>query len=46
MGRLCKIVLLEGGQLAGLIIDFGLGVSAVASYEIKRVDTDFFSEEG
>lgn len=40
-----KIVLLDGEQVADLMIDFGLGVSAVASYDVKRVDTDFFSEE-
>lgn len=37
-----KIVLIDGEELAQLMIDFGLGVSPVASYEVKRVDTDFF----
>jgi restriction system protein len=41
-----KIVLLDGEQVTELMINFGLGVSGVASYEIKRVDSDFFSEEG
>ena len=41
-----KIVLLDGQQVAELMIDFSLGVSVVASYEVKRVDGDFFSEEG
>ena len=41
-----KIVLLDGEQVAELMIDYGLGVSGVASYEVKRVDSDFFSEEG
>ncbi|MEY3775080.1 MAG: hypothetical protein RLZZ129_1860 [Verrucomicrobiota bacterium] len=40
-----KIVLLDGGEVAELMIDFGLGVSSVASYEVKRVDSDYFSEE-
>lgn len=40
-----KIVLLDGEQVADLLIDFGLGVSGVASYEVKRVDSDYFSEE-
>jgi restriction system protein len=41
-----KIVLLDGSEVAELMIDFGLGVSSVASYEVKRVDSDYFSEEG
>jgi restriction system protein len=40
-----KIVLINGRQLAGLMVDFGIGVNTVSSYEIKRVDTDYFAEE-
>ncbi|NOK38051.1 restriction endonuclease [Corallococcus exercitus] len=40
-----KIVLIDGAQLSGLMFDFGIGVNAVSSYELKRVDSDFFSEE-
>jgi restriction system protein len=40
-----KMVLIDGEMLAQLMIDHGVGVSSVASYEIKRVDTDYFSEE-
>lgn len=40
-----KIVLIDGAQLAGLMVDFGIGVSSVNTYEVKRVDTDYFSEE-
>lgn len=40
-----KIVLIDGSQLASLMIDFGVGVSTVNAYEVKRVDTDYFSEE-
>lgn len=40
-----KIVLIDGEQLWNLMIDFGVGVSTVATYEIKKVDTDYFSEE-
>jgi restriction system protein len=40
-----KIVLIDGTMLAGLMIDYGLGVSTVSTYEIKRVDSDFFAEE-
>jgi restriction system protein len=40
-----KIVLIDGRQLAGLMVDFGIGVNTVNSYEIVRVDGDYFTEE-
>lgn len=40
-----KIVLIDGEQLAQLMIDHGIGVTEVAAYIIKRVDLDYFSEE-
>jgi len=40
-----KIVLIDGPMLAELMMDFGLGVSLVNSYEIKRVDSDYFEED-
>ena len=40
-----KIVLIDGETLWNLLIDFGIGVSTVASYEVKRVDNDYFDEE-
>jgi restriction system protein len=40
-----KIVLIDGAHLASLMIDFGVGVSTVNAYEVKRVDTDYFSED-
>jgi restriction system protein len=40
-----KVVLLDGQQLTGLMIDFNVGVSPVASYEVKRIDSDYFAEE-
>jgi len=40
-----KIVLIDGTQLAALMVDFGIGVNTVNSYEIKRVDGDYFTEE-
>lgn len=41
-----KIVLVDGQQLASLMADFGIGVTPVSTYEVKRVDGDYFSEEG
>lgn len=40
-----KIVLIDGEQLAQLMIDHDLGVSPVTKYEIKRIDNDYFGEE-
>lgn len=39
-----KIVLMGGKELASLMIDFDVGVSRVASYEVKRIDSDYFEE--
>jgi restriction system protein len=40
-----KIVLIDGKRLTSLMIDFGVGVTAVSSYEIKRLDSDYFSDD-
>lgn len=40
-----RIVLIDGMQLAQLMIDFNVGVSVETNYEVKRVDQDYFSEE-
>lgn len=39
-----KIVLIDGEQLAQLIIDYNLGVTTQQTYEIKRMDNDYFGE--
>lgn len=39
-----KIVLIDGVQLAQLMIDYNLGVSVQRAYEIKRLDNDYFEE--
>jgi len=40
-----KIVLIDGDQLAQFMIDYNLGVSSVNSYEVKRIDGDYFGDE-
>ena len=40
-----RIVLIDGEKLATLMIDHGLGVTLEASYDVKRIDSDSFSEE-
>jgi restriction endonuclease Mrr len=39
-----RIVLINGSTLAKLMIDHGVGVTSVASYEVKRIDSDYFDE--
>lgn len=39
-----KVVLIDGKALARRIIDFGVGVTSVATYEVKEIDSDFFGE--
>jgi restriction system protein len=39
-----KVVLINGDQLADLMIDHGLGVTTTKTYEIREVSNDFFDE--
>jgi len=39
-----KIVLIDGEELANLMIDNNLGVSPMSTYEVKKIDTDYFTE--
>ena len=39
-----RIVLIDGEQLAELMIDNNLGVTTQYSYEIKRMDSDYFED--
>lgn len=40
-----KIILIDGSRLAELMIEHNVGVSPVASYEIKKIDSDYFIED-
>ena len=40
-----KIVLIDGETLARLMIDHNVGVAIAASYEVKRIDSDYFPED-
>ena len=42
--RNSKVVLIDGNELAELMIDHGIGVATAATYEVKRVDSDYFAE--
>ena len=38
------IILVDGKKLCELMIEYGIGVSTVKSYKIKRLDSDYFSD--
>lgn len=40
-----KVVLIDGPRLADLMIEHDLGVSVAATYQLKRIDSDFFADE-
>lgn len=40
-----KVVLIDGAELAELMIDFNLGTQTVRTYELKRIDGDYFTED-
>lgn len=37
-----KVVLIDGQQLAGYMIDFGVGVTEERIYRVVRIDSDYF----
>jgi len=41
-----RIVLVDGEQLAELLIEHNVGVTTARTYAIKKVDLDFFAEDG
>ena len=40
-----RIILVDGRELARLMIDYGVGVTSARRYEIKRIDLDYFAVE-
>lgn len=39
-----RIILINGATLAKLMIDFGVGVNPVATYQVQKIDLDFFTD--
>ena len=39
-----KVVLIDGVELASLMIDNELGVSSVARYDLRKIDVDYFTD--
>ncbi len=40
-----KVILIDGDMLTQLMIENNIGVSKVISYDIKKIDSDYFVEE-
>lgn len=40
-----KVVLIDGEMLSQLMIENNVGVSKIVSYEVKKIDSDYFTEE-
>jgi len=40
-----KVILIDGETLAQLMIENDVGVSKIISYDIKKIDSDYFEEE-
>lgn len=40
-----KIILIDGARVADLMIEHNVGVTPLVSYEVKRLDSDYFAED-
>lgn len=40
-----RVVLIDGVRLARYMIEYNVGVSTAATYELKKIDSDYFAEE-
>ncbi|BAU66011.1 mrr restriction system protein [Stanieria sp. NIES-3757] len=40
-----KIILVDGNRLTELMIEHNVGVTSIAKYEVKRIDSDYFTED-
>jgi restriction system protein len=40
-----RIILVDGRELAELMLDYGVGVTDVAVYTVRRIDQDYFDED-
>ena len=41
-----KVILIDGLRLAELMFDYEVGISTESTYVVKRIDSDFFEDEG
>jgi restriction system protein len=45
LARRRRIVLIDGETLTGLMVDAEVGVTTVKTYELKRIDEDYFADD-
>ena len=45
LGLDIKVVLIDGSELARLMVENNLGCSVKQVYEVKQLDSDYFSED-
>ncbi len=41
-----KVILIDGGRLAQLMIEHGVGVTVEQTYLVKRLDLDYYDDQG
>jgi restriction system protein len=41
-----KIILIDGDQLVKLMVDHGIGVSTISTFHVKKIDSDYFEDDG
>lgn len=41
-----KVVLIDGKRLAEFMIDYDVGVTNILTYQLKRIDSDYFIDDG
>jgi restriction system protein len=41
-----KVIFIDGVQLAELMFEYGVGVQTESTYVVKRIDSDFFEDDG
>jgi restriction system protein len=41
-----KVILMDGSQLANFMFDYEVGISTESTYVVKRIDNDFFEDDG
>lgn len=39
-----KIILIDGARLAKLMFEHGIGVTTASTYEVRRIDSDYFAD--
>jgi restriction system protein len=40
-----KVILMDGARLAELMFEYGVGVTTVNNFVVKRIDSDFFEDD-